>query len=175
MEESAGAVKERTGLPIQVQLEPPDDFDWFKRLKNVGVDSLGMHLEAITPDVRARIMPSKNEVPLSYYWKAFEASVAIFGRGEVSTYLLAGLGDTKEALLDGCRKLIDIGVYPFVVPFVTISGTPYEFKAAPSSDFMLSILKPLGRMLRQAEMTSDKLKAGCAKCGACSALSTFEI
>ncbi|MFQ3637718.1 MAG: MSMEG_0568 family radical SAM protein, partial [Cyanobacteriota bacterium] len=57
--ECARAVKQRVDLPIQVQCEPPDDFAWFAKLKNAGVDSLGMHLEAITPEVRARIMPGK--------------------------------------------------------------------------------------------------------------------
>jgi hypothetical protein len=39
---------------------------------------------------------------------------------------------------------------------------------------MRSILQPLGDMLTTAGMTSDTVKAGCAKCGACSSLSSFE-
>jgi hypothetical protein len=39
---------------------------------------------------------------------------------------------------------------------------------------MQAILAPLGDMLTRAAMTSDTVKAGCAKCGACSALSSFE-
>jgi len=64
--ESARAIKEATGLAIQAQCEPPDDFSWFERLKEAGVDSLGMHLEAWDEDVRAKIMPGKAEVPRSY-------------------------------------------------------------------------------------------------------------
>jgi radical SAM protein (TIGR04043 family) len=119
-------------------------------------------------------MPGKAEVPISYYLEAFERAVAIFGRGQVSTYLLAGLGDTVEELLAGCRELIDLGVYPFVVPFVPISGTRLENHAPPTSEFMTAVLRPLGAMLKNAGMTSDTIKAGCGKCGACSALSTFE-
>lgn len=172
--EVAAAIKYRTGLPIQAQCEPPADFIWFELLKAAGVDTLGMHLEAWDEEVRARIMPGKAEVPLSYYLKAFSAAVKVFGRGQVSTYLLAGLGDTVEGLLDACRKLISLGVYPFVVPFVPIGGTQLEHRSPPTADFMRSILQPLGEMLSEAGMTSETVKAGCAKCAACSSLSTFE-
>ncbi len=172
--ESARAIKEATGLPIQAQCEPPDDFGWFQRLKDAGVDTLGMHLEAWDEEVRAAIMPGKAEVPVDFYLKAFRAAVAVFGRGQVSTYLLAGLGDSREGLIDASRQLIEIGVYPFVVPFVPVTGTQLENLPAPSSEFMRSVLAPIGEMLTQAGMTSDKQKAGCAKCGACSSLSSFE-
>ena len=36
----ARAIKEATGLPIQAQCEPPDDFSWFQKLKDAGVDPL---------------------------------------------------------------------------------------------------------------------------------------
>jgi radical SAM protein (TIGR04043 family) len=172
--ESALAIKARTGLPIQGQCEPPVDFTWFRRLRVVGIDSLGMHLEAWDEEVRRRIMPGKAEVPISFYLEAFAAAVTVFGRGQVSTYLLAGLGDSVEGLLKASRCLIDIGVYPFVVPFVPVSGTPLADHRPPSADFMRSVLQPLGGWLTEAGLTSETVKAGCAKCAACSTLSTFE-
>ena len=173
--EAARAIKEGTGLPIQAQCEPPEPMDWYGRLRDAGVESLGMHLEALDPEVRARIMPSKAELSVDYYMEAYREAVSVFGKGQVSTYLLAGLGDSREVLLDGCRKLIEIGVYPFVVPFVPITGTPYAGHPPPSTELMQSILRPLGEMLHDAGMTSDEIKAGCGKCGACSSLSTFEM
>jgi biotin synthase-related radical SAM superfamily protein len=65
-------------------------------MRDAGIDTLGMHLEAVTPEVRARIMPGKASVPLSRYMEAFRAAVPVFGRGQVSTYILAGLGDSRE-------------------------------------------------------------------------------
>ena len=172
--ECAQAVKARVDLPIQAQCEPPDDFSWFQKLKDAGVDSLGMHLEAITPAIRAQIMPGKAEVPVEYYFQAFEAAVKVFGRGQVSTYLLAGLGDTLEAIVAGCDRAIQLGVYPFVVPFVPITGTPLAHHPAPSSEFMFSIYQQVGALLKKSRMSSKDIKAGCGKCGACSALSNFE-
>lgn len=172
--ECAAAIKAAVDIPIQAQCEPPDDFVWFERLKAAGVDSLGMHLEVVEPAVRARIMPGKAEVSVDYYFQAFEAAVAVFGRGQVSTYLLAGLGDSLESLVDSCASLIEIGVYPFVVPFVPIGGTPLANHSSPSSEFMYELYQQVGALLKQAQLFSKDIKAGCAKCGACSALSTFE-
>ncbi len=172
--ESAFAIRARVDLPIQAQCEPPDHDRWFERMKASGIDTLGMHIEAVTPAVREHIMPGKASVPLERYMKAFEAAVPVFGRGQVSTYILAGLGDTPEAILEMASQLVARGVYPFVVPFVPISGTPLEDHATPSPAFMHAILEPLAAMLRGAGMSSGQAKAGCAKCGACSALSTYE-
>jgi radical SAM protein (TIGR04043 family) len=172
--ESARAVKKAVSLPIQVQCEPPDEDIWLDRMKDAGADSLGMHLEVVTTEVRRRIMPGKAQVPLERYFSAFLAAVPVFGRGQVSTYILAGLGDSAVDVLGTCERLIEIGVYPFVVPFVPIAGTPLESHPAPSPSFMHEILRPLAAMLRAGGMRSDDIKAGCAKCGACSALSTYE-
>jgi radical SAM protein (TIGR04043 family) len=172
--EAGAAIKHATGLPIQAQCEPPADFGWFRALRDAGVDALGMHLEAWDETVRRKIMPGKAEVPVAFYLKAFRAAVAVFGRGQVSTYLLAGLGDSVEGLLDASRQLIDLGVYPFVVPFVPVGGTALAGKSPPTAEFMRAVLQPVGSWLTAAGMTSDTVKAGCTKCGACSTLSTFE-
>ncbi|HEY0910029.1 MAG TPA: radical SAM protein, partial [Bradyrhizobium sp.] len=172
--ESAIGVKAVVDLPIQGQCEPPDDDIWFERMRDAGIDSLGMHLEVVTENVRARIMPGKAQVSVERYFKAFEAAVPVFGRGQVSTYILAGLGDSKEEILAICKRLVGVGVYPFVVPFVPIAGTPLESHPTPPPSFMHDILSPLADMLVDAGMQSSGIKAGCGKCGACSALSTYE-
>ena len=173
--DSAFAIRSAVDLPIQAQCEPPDTDQWFVRMKAAGIDTLGMHLEVVTPAIRERVMPGKASVPVSRYMESFEAAVAVFGRGQVSTYILAGLGDTREAILAICEQLVAIGVYPFVVPFVPISGTPLEDHPAPSPEFMKALLEPLGRMVSEGRMRSADIKAGCGKCGACSSLSVYEV
>jgi radical SAM protein (TIGR04043 family) len=172
--ESTLAIKAAVDLPIQGQCEPPDDDRWFARMRAAGIDTLGMHLEVVSPAVREHIMPGKAQVPVARYLTAFEAAVRIFGRGQVSTYILAGLGDTRESILGICETLLALGVYPFVVPFVPISGTPLEDHAPPTPEFMSSLLEPLGAMVAAAGLRSGDIKAGCGKCGACSSLSVYE-
>jgi len=172
--ESAFAIKAAVELPLQGQCEPPDDDRWFERMHVAGIDTLGMHLEVVNPALRERIMPGKATVPVARYLSAFEAAVQVFGRGQVSTYLLAGLGDTREEILAMCERLVALGVYPFVVPFVPIAGTPLEDHPAPDALWMKSVLEPLGAMVAMAGLRSTEIKAGCGKCGACSSLSQYE-
>ncbi|CAH2787131.1 MAG: Biotin synthase-related enzyme [uncultured Caballeronia sp.] len=166
--ESVFAIKAAVDLPIQAQCEPPDDDKWFERMCASGINTLGMHLEVVTPALREQIMPGKASVPISRYMEAFRAAVAVFGRGPTS-------GDTAKAILSISRELVDIGVYLFVVPFVPISGTPLENHPAPSPEFMKSVLQPLGAMVSAGGMRSADIKAGCGKCGACSSLSSYEV
>jgi radical SAM protein (TIGR04043 family) len=161
-------------LPIQVQCEPPDDFVWFDRLKAAGADTLGMHMEAVEPAVRAAVMPGKAEVPVSRYLEAYAAAVAVFGRGQVSTYLLAGLGDRPESLVAMARTLVEMGVYPFLVPFVPIAGTPMADHPPPPASMMDALYRQVGQLVRASGVTAAGMKAGCGKCGACSALSAYE-
>jgi len=161
--ESAFAIKAAVDLPLQGQCEPPDDDRWFQRMKAAGIDTLGMHLEAVSPDVRARIMPGKATVSIDRYLDAFAAAVRVFGRGQVSTYILAGMGDSAAAILETSERLVALGVYPFVVPFVPISGTPLANHPAPTPEFMRSVLSPLGALLHRAGLRSSDIKAGCGK------------
>ncbi len=172
--DAARAIKAAATLPIQGQCEPPDDLDWLARMADAGIDSLGMHLEAVGEDVRRRIMPGKAEVPVERYFAAFERAVAVFGRGQVSTYILAGLGDSAVAILEACRVLVATGVYPFVVPFVPIAGTPLEHHPPPSPEFLNPLLTELAALLDAAGMASGDVKAGCGRCGACSSLRARE-
>jgi radical SAM protein (TIGR04043 family) len=162
-------------LPIQVQCEPPDEFVWFTRLRAAGADTLGMHLEAVEPEVRAAVMPGKAEVTVERYLEAYAAAVAVFGRGQVSTYLIAGLGDRAESLVAMARTLVGLGVYPFLVPFVPIAGTPMAGVPAPRAATMEALYREVGRIVRDSGVTSAGMKAGCGKCGACSALAAYEV
>jgi radical SAM protein (TIGR04043 family) len=161
-------------LPIQVQCEPPDDFGWFGHLKEAGADALGMHLEAVEPAVRAVVMPGKAEVPIAHYLDAFAAAVKVFGRGQVSTYLIAGLGDAPASLIEMSARLVALGVYPFVVPFVPLAGTPMADRTPPPAEMMQPLYVEVARLLRAHGLAAADMKAGCAKCGACSALASYE-
>ena len=174
MADSARAIKAAVDIPIQAQCEPPKDPTWYQVMKDAGIDSLGMHIEVLGQNLRETILPGKAEDTLEDYIEAFEQAIAVFGRGQVSTYILAGLGDSAEFILEVSERLIEIGVYPFVVPFVPIRGTPLEDHPSPTPEFMEAILKPLGKALFEAGMTADTGKAGCGKCGACSTLSEYE-
>ncbi len=161
-------------IPIQVQLEPPDNLVWIRRLHAAGVTAIGIHVESLDEEVRARWTPGKAQVPLQTYMEAWEEAVAVFGRNRVSTYLLIGLGENPDELVKGAERLIDMGVYPFVVPYRPLAGAlahDVDQVPAPSHELVADITDRVGRALRKASMRGADQRAGCAACGACSALS----
>lgn len=172
--ESAAAIKAAVALPIQGQCEPPDDDAWFGKLAAAGVDSLGMHLEAVSERVRHRIMPGKASVSVARYLQAFASAVQVFGRGQVSSYILAGLGDSTEEIVAMSEQLVGLGVYPFVVPFVPIGGTPLENHPPPAPVFMRDVLEKVAQIVERGGLSSSNIKAGCGRCGACSSLRARE-
>ena len=174
MAKCAAAIRDATDLPIQVQIEPPDDFSWFGALKESGVEALGVHLETFDPDVLAKVAPGKFAQGIPYYLSAWEAAVEVFGRGQVSTYFILGLGESKDAVLAGCEAAIERGVYPFVVPLRPAPGSILSTGTPPSPEYMMEVYEAVAPLLAEAGMMSQDSRAGCVRCQACSALSTFE-
>lgn len=160
-------------LPIQVQCEPPADLAVLTELRDAGVDAIGIHVESLDDDVRRRWMPGKSTVPLAQYREAWREAVRVFGRNQVSTYLLVGLGEDAEELVAGAAELIDMGVYPFVVPFRPHPGTlavDVDGAVAPDAATVEKVSREVAAALRIAGMAGTDQKAGCAACGACGVL-----
>jgi radical SAM protein (TIGR04043 family) len=161
------------GLPIQVQCEPPADLSVIADLKAAGATAIGIHVESMTDDVRARWMPGKATVPLDDYRRSWTEAVRVFGRNRVSSYLLIGLGDTADEIATAARELIEMGVYPFVVPFRPLADSLAARDGAtpPQADMVAEVTERVAELLRAADMSGADQGAGCAACGACSLLS----
>lgn len=160
------------GLPIQVQIEPPLDLSWIGVLHDAGVTAIGIHVESMDPDVRARWTPGKATVPLERYDEAWTEAVRVFGHNRVSTYLLVGLGEDPDELVAAAERLIGMGVYPFVVPYRPLPGSlaSADGVTAPDPLTLTRVTRRVARALREAGMRGTDQVAGCAACGACSAL-----
>jgi radical SAM protein (TIGR04043 family) len=161
------------GLPIQVQIEPPGELSVLADLHAAGATSIGIHVESLDEEVRRRWMPGKSTVSMSEYEVAWDEAVRIFGRNRVSTYLLIGLGEKPDELVAGASRLIERGVYPFVVPMRPMLGTlaRRDGAQAPSTELVRDVTERVAALLRAAEMKGADQEAGCAACGACGALS----
>ncbi|MFX0574366.1 MSMEG_0568 family radical SAM protein [Nocardia nepalensis] len=162
-------------LPIQVQCEPPADLAVLTELRKAGADSIGIHVESLDDEVRGRWMPGKSTVPLAEYRAAWAEAVRVFGRNQVSTYLLVGLGEDPDELVAGAKELIAMGVYPFIVPFRPLNGTlavDVDGATAPPPRLLEDVTRRVAQELRVAGMLGAQQKAGCAACGACSVLQT---
>jgi radical SAM protein (TIGR04043 family) len=172
--EICSEVKQATGLPIQLQIIPPEDFGWLRRLKDSGVEALGVHIETFDPNVFDKITPGKAKIGFDKYVQTWKKAVSVFGRWQVSTYVLVGLGERLETIINGASLCAEIGVYPFIVPFRPIAGTPMENVKPPEPHVMEYIYTEAAKILSKYGGGSKSSKAGCVSCGECSALPDFE-
>lgn len=170
----AEAVKQATGLPIQVQFEPPEDLSVLEVIKAQGVDSVGIHVESFDPDVLARVAPPKARTGIEGYFEAWRRAVEVFGRGQVSTYVILGMGEDPAVTVEGCKRAVDEGVYPFVVPLRPVDGSLMADWLPPEPSYAESIYRQVGPYIAQRGLAAGDVAAGCARCQACSGIAAFE-
>jgi radical SAM protein (TIGR04043 family) len=168
------AVKAAAGLPVQVQFEPPSDLDVIDQVADMGIDSVGIHVETFDPAVLARVAPGKARWGIEAYFTAWERAVAAFGAGQVSTYVILGMGEDQKLTVDGCKRAIDMGVYPFVVPLRPTPGSLMQDLLPPSKEAVEAVYRQIVPYLARKGMSASGVAAGCARCQACSGLGAFE-
>jgi radical SAM protein (TIGR04043 family) len=171
----AAAIKERSGgMPVQAQFEPPDDLAVLEQVRDAGVDAVGIHVETFDPDVLARVAAGKAQCGVEGYFRAWERAVEVFGRGRVTTYVILGMGERRSLIEEGCRRAIEMGVYPFVVPLRPVPGTLMADAPPPDPDYVAAVYRSVSAMLSEHGLDHLEAAAGCARCQACSGLSAWE-
>jgi radical SAM protein (TIGR04043 family)/putative N-acetyltransferase (TIGR04045 family) len=170
----AAAIKVASELPVHVQCLPPQDLNGLAVLRQAGADTVGLHIETFDQAVLAAMAPAKAEIGLSGYLRAWKEAVEVFGPNQVSSFIVAGLGEKKDSILRGSEMLADLGVYPFIVPLRPIPGSLLENTRPPAPGFMTEIYEAVAEILKNRGLASSKSLAGCVRCGACSALPFYE-
>ncbi|NMH97181.1 MSMEG_0568 family radical SAM protein [Pseudonocardia acidicola] len=168
------AVKQAAGLPVEVQFEPPRDLDTINQVHDLGIDALGIHIESFDPAVLARVAPGKHRTGIDTYFRTWEHAVKLFGEGRVSTYVILGMGEDPDLTVAMCKRAIDIGVYPFVVPLRPVAGSLMENIPAPARDYTEPIYRKVAGFLAERGLGADTAVAGCARCQACSSLNLIQ-
>ena len=167
-------IKKRTALPVHVQICPPRRADALERLREAGADTIGIHIESCNNTVLKRFAPCKARLGLHAYRECWRHAVAVFGKNQVSSFIIAGLGQDAEEIIDDASMMAEAGVFPFVLPLRPVPGTMLERMKPPVPDEMMLLYERIVHVLRKNGLSSDASKAGCVRCGACSAISLFE-
>ncbi len=173
----AAAVKAAVDLPIQVQCEPPDDDAWFARMHEAGADALGMHLEACTEEVRSAHHARQGAGLGGALLRGLRGALCRCSGGARSRPISSPGSATARGYP---RRLRPADPASASIPSSCPScrSPARRWKATPPRALARlhasSILGPLSGMMMARGLKSIEVKAGCAKCGACSALSTYE-
>jgi len=167
------AVKQASGLPVEVQFEPPWKLDIINQVHDFGIDSVGIHVESFDPEVLARVAPGKARTGIENYFAAWERAVSLFGQGQVSTYVILGMGEDPDVTVEGCKRAIDIGVYPLVVPVRPVAGSLLAQLNPPPREYTEKIYRQVAAHMAARGMSASNVAAGCARCQACSAINSI--
>lgn len=168
------AIKHAAGLAVHIQICPQEKPAAYRVLHAAGADTVGIHCESYDPQAQMRHAPAKAAIGLDTYRRHWEQAVAVFGHNQVSSFLIAGLGERPESICEGAESMARMGVFPYVLPLRPVPGTPLADIAPPSADGMLEMYRQVAGIVSRHGLSSRASKAGCVRCGACSCLSLFE-
>jgi hypothetical protein len=84
------------------------------------------------------------------------------------------MGEDPDLTVEGCRRAIDIGVYPFVVPLRAVAGSLLADASPPDAAYTERIYQQVAAHMTERRMSAADAVAGCARCQACSALNAVQ-
>lgn len=126
------AIKRRVAVPVSVSCQPMNKQDLLGLL-GAGADRVGVALDAATEKLFWGVKGAGALGP--YEWSdrlgMLREAVAVFGRGNVSTHLIAGLGETEKEMVGMVQQCVDSGVLPALFAFTPVRGTRFEGLAQP--------------------------------------------
>jgi len=122
---------------------------------------MAFNIEIFDRALASQYMPGKGTIPLERYISALTEAVYLMGRqGNVRSMLLVGF-DSKGTLLEGVKKLCEIGVQPMLSVFRPMPGTPLEKMLPPRLQDTLEIFNRASDICRQYGLT---LGPSCSDC-----------
>jgi biotin synthase-related radical SAM superfamily protein len=125
-------IKKRSAVPVSVSCQPLNREN-ILRLAEAGVDRLGIALDAATEELFNKVKgTSAGGV---YRWenqfRQLSEAIAVFGRGNVSTHIIVGLGETEKEVAEIIQRCVNMSVLPALFAFTPVRGTALEAKPPP--------------------------------------------
>ncbi|MHA1900391.1 MAG: radical SAM protein [Promethearchaeota archaeon] len=167
-------------IPIHIQIEPMNDLSWYSKIHDAGANTIGIHLEILDQVKRKEICPGKSLIPYETYVEHWMKAVEIFGKNQVSTFILTGfdrLGDTDSTGSTGddggfnfrekLEEVVKIGVLPLITPVRYLEGVDYEIPST-SSAYFYNLIIYAAKLCKKYGLDPLKNQAGCIRCGGCS-------
>jgi biotin synthase-related radical SAM superfamily protein len=134
MSEIVSAIVSEVSVPISVSC-PPISKNHMERLKGIGVERIGIPLDAATPEIFGKIKGHMVAGP--YRWeshlKGLRDALEVFGKNKVTTHIIIGLGETERDAVELIQSLHDIGVNSSLFAFTPIKGTKLQELKRPAT------------------------------------------
>jgi radical SAM protein (TIGR04043 family) len=172
--ETARLIQAKAPVPIMIEFEPLTDHllltDLLKEARKAGVTTVSINIECYDESLRPDIMPAKGKIPLKEYLKNWEICLDIFGRNEVATVAVVGIGEENKATLKGVERAASQGVMTFLVPHSPATGAVFQDREPPSAERMIRLYEKAVDIYRQYDLDLCASTAGCIRGGGFSAI-----
>jgi biotin synthase len=135
IEALVSVIKKSSEIPVSVSCQPLNVQN-IELLKKCGVDRIGIALDASTKKLFSEVKGSGTGS--TYNWEnqftQMSNAVCFFGKGNVSTHVIVGLGETEKEATEVIQTCFDMTVLPGLFAFTPVRGTALEAKAPPKLD-----------------------------------------
>jgi biotin synthase len=126
-------LKSNSNLPISVDICPIDR-EVLKKLNEAGAERISIPLDGATPKIFNRVKGSDVNGP--YRWnnhlKSLYQALEVFGKGNVGTNLIIGLGETEKQAVKLIQTLFQKNIETILFAFTPIQGTKLDYKQQPN-------------------------------------------
>jgi radical SAM protein (TIGR04043 family) len=172
--ETAKLIHAEAPVPIMFEFEPLTDHllltGLLKEASKAGVTTVSINIECFDDSLRPDIMPAKGKIPLKEYLKNWEICLDIFGRNEVATVAVVGIGEEDKATLKGVEMAASQGVTTFLVPHSPATGAVYQDWEPPAAERMIRLYEKAVDIYRKYNLDLCASTAGCIRGGGFSAI-----
>jgi biotin synthase len=114
-------IRARVATPLSILVAPPTlDRDRLERFADLGVDMIGIGVDAVTEDLFARHrtdVPSGGGLSWDKYWEVIDDARDVFGPWKVNCHTLVGLGETDHDMIDMFVRLRDRQIFSYLFCF----------------------------------------------------------
>jgi len=132
LNEIISQIKKNSEIPISVAI-PPMSKDKLEHLKLIGVERIGIALDAATPEIFENVKGKEVKSPYNWenHFQNLKEALEIFPEGFVTTHLIVGLGETSKEILKLISELHDLKIKVSLFAFMPIKGTKLEHLPQP--------------------------------------------
>jgi biotin synthase-related radical SAM superfamily protein len=125
-------IKRHANVPISVSCQPLNSGN-MRLLAEAGADRIGIALDAATETLFNEVKGANANGPYTWekQFRQLHEALEVFGKGEVSTHLIIGLGETENEAVSLIQRCVDMNVLPALFAFTPVRGTALETKPQP--------------------------------------------
>ncbi|MEE8431990.1 MAG: radical SAM protein [Candidatus Desulfatibia sp.] len=122
-------LKEKTKLPVSILSNPTTtSIEDIKKLKDSGADRFTVAIDLATAELFEAHRGKETKGPHKWdrYWESLEEAQKVFGRGNIGSHLIVGMGETEKEMAAAIQRVFDLGGTTHLFSFYPEPGSRME-------------------------------------------------